>query len=75
MEKKNQQLTLQNGLFIDLTLHDFSASLLAEFAQKIVKPYFSGNLKNSIKELMQKALAEQELVLSHISSIENSVEA
>lgn len=75
MQKKNKQLSIQNELHIDLTLHKFPASLLTEFAQEIVKPYFDGNLNASIQSLIQKALTEQIFVLSHISYIRNSVGA
>jgi hypothetical protein len=36
-------------LLVDLTFHGFSASLLEEFALKIVKPYFKGNMNKTIK--------------------------
>ena len=44
MKKKTQVLALEDDLFVDLTFHNVPASLLAEFAEKIVRPYYSGNL-------------------------------
>jgi len=74
LEKEYSELTLENDLLVDLTFHDFPVSLVAEFAMKIAQPYFGGNLKKSILELMQKALADQELIVSHINCIQNPVE-
>jgi hypothetical protein len=34
----------EDDLLIDLTFHGFSASLLKEFASRIVRPYFNGNM-------------------------------
>jgi len=66
---------LENELPIDLTLHDFSASLIAEFANKIVKSYYGDNLNAALQDLIRKALAEQDFVLSHITQVRTSVEA
>ncbi len=56
------QTTTEEELLVSLTFHNFSASMLKEFAQKIVKPYFGGNMKEAVRCLMEKALAEEELV-------------
>jgi hypothetical protein len=69
MKKKTQLLELENDLLVDLTFHSVPASLLAEFAEKIVKPYFNGNLNAAIQDLLHKTLAEQDFVLSHITHI------
>ena len=60
------ETTTEDDLLVDLTLHGFPATLLAEFAQKIVRPYYNGNLNRALKELMEKALAEQQLLQSHV---------
>ena len=57
----------EEDLLVDLTFHGFSAALLAEFAQKIVRPYYNGNLNRALKELMEKALTEQQLLQEHLS--------
>jgi hypothetical protein len=54
---------------VDLTLHHVPASLLADFAQKIVQPYFHGNLNAAMQDLLNKALAEQDFVHPHITHI------
>jgi hypothetical protein len=72
MKKKTQELVTKDDLLLDLTFHDVSASLLSEFAQKIVKPYYGGNLNVAIQDLIKKALREQDFVLSHITHIRNS---
>jgi hypothetical protein len=52
-----------------LTFHNVRASLLAEFAEKIVWPYYAGNLNAAIQDLIQKALAEQDFVLSRVTHL------
>jgi len=59
MTKNNVQVALEEDLQIDLTFHNFSVSLLTEFAERIVKPYFKGNTTQAIQTLMEKALAEE----------------
>jgi hypothetical protein len=59
---KQTQTAIKEDMLVDLTFHDFSASLLKEFAQKIVKPYFNGNLNTAIKSLMEKAVIEEAVV-------------
>jgi len=55
------QIAFEEDLLVDLTFHDFSANLLKEFASRIVKPYFKGNLNQAIQMLMEKALTEETL--------------
>ena len=69
MEKKTKTLTKEDNLILDLTLHNMPASILAEFAEKIVHPYYQGSLNAAIQDLMHKALEEQDFVLSHITHI------
>jgi hypothetical protein len=75
MRKKNQILTVQEDLSIDLTVHSIPASLIAEFTEKIVHPYFRGNLNAAIQDLIHKAIAEQDFMLSHITHIRNTRDA
>jgi hypothetical protein len=39
-----------------------SAVMLKEFALKIVKPYFGGNMNKAIRSLMEKAVKEEKIV-------------
>jgi len=55
------QISVQEDLLVDLTFHNFSANLLKEFASKIVKPYFKGNLNQAVQMLMENALSEESL--------------
>jgi tagatose-1,6-bisphosphate aldolase non-catalytic subunit AgaZ/GatZ len=71
--KKKTEFLAQEDLLVDLTLHDVPASLIAEFAEKIVRHYYSGNLNAAIQDLIIKALSEQEFVHSHITHIKNPV--
>ncbi len=45
--------------FVSLTLHNFSAEMLKDFAQKIVKPHFRGNLNQALRALMENAINEE----------------
>ena len=56
----------EEDLLVDLTFHDVPATLLTEFAQKIVRPYYRGNLNQALKDLIEKALTEQQLLQNHI---------
>jgi hypothetical protein len=71
MKKKTTVLTAEEDLLVDLTFHNVSASLIREFAQKIVIPYYHGNLNAAIQDLMGKTVSEQDFILSHITHIRN----
>ena len=71
MRRKSQTQIIENDLLVDLTFHSVPASLLTEFVEKIVKPYYAGNMNAAIQDLIQKTLAEQDFVLSHITHIRN----
>ena len=59
---KQAQIATEEDLQIDLIFHDFSAALLKEFVQKIVKPYFKGNMNEAVRSLMQRAISEETIV-------------
>jgi hypothetical protein len=68
MKSKTMPLTTEEeDLLVDLTFHDVSASLVANFAEQIVKPYYNGNLNAAIQDLIHKALTEQNFIHSHIT--------
>ena len=75
MKKKLAVLATEEDLLVDLTFHGVPALLISDFAEKIVRPYFNGNLNATIQDLIHKALSEQDFVLSHITHVRNSVEA
>ena len=56
------EIAVEEDLLVDLTFHCFSAGLLKEFAMKIVKPYFNGNMNMAIKSLIEKAIMEETIV-------------
>jgi hypothetical protein len=56
----------EEDLMVSLTFHNFSAEMLREFAAKIVKPYFRGNMNEAIRCLMQKAIDEEALTTQAI---------
>jgi hypothetical protein len=66
--KKIAVLTAEDDLSVDLTLHDFSAALLTEFVEKIVRPYYSSNLNIAVKDLMQKSIGEEKFILNHVKT-------
>ena len=72
MKKKTQILATEDDLLLDLTFHSVPASLLSEFAEKIVKPYYRGNLNAAIQDLLHKTIAEQDFFQSHITHIKNT---
>jgi hypothetical protein len=69
MKKKLAVLVTEDDLLVDLIFHNVPASLLAEFAEKIVRPYYAGNMNAAIQDLIHKALAEQDFFLSHITHV------
>jgi len=73
--KKTVVLATEKDLLVDLTFHNVPASLITEFSEKIDRPYFNGNLNAAIQDLIKKAIAEQDFVLSHITHVRNCVEA
>ena len=56
------EIAVEEDLLVDLTFHGFSAGLLKDFAMKIVKPYFNGNMNVAIKSLIEKAIMEETIV-------------
>jgi hypothetical protein len=74
MTKKTPLLATPEDLLVNLTLHNVSASLLSEFAEKIVRPYYNNNLNAAIQDLINKTLAEQDFIHSHITYIKNQQE-
>ncbi len=67
MKRKPQVLATEDELLVDLTFHNVSASLLREFAEKIVNPYYRGSLNAAIQDLIQKAITDHDFMLSHIT--------
>jgi hypothetical protein len=56
------QNATEDDLLVSLTFHNMPAELLREFALKIVRPYFGGNLNEAVRSLMEKAITEETLV-------------
>jgi len=71
MKKKTLVLPSEDDLLVDLTFHDVSATLLAEFTEKIVKPYYSGSLSEALKDLIRNAIREEDFVLTHMKLVES----
>jgi len=69
MKRRPAVLVTEEELLSDLTLHSVSVSLLSEFARKIVRPYYQGNMNAAVQDLLNNALIEQNLLLSHITHV------
>lgn len=75
MKKKYAALATEADLLVDLTLHNVPASLLSEFAEKIVTPYYAGKLNAALQDLMHKTISEQDFILSHITHVRTKTAA
>jgi hypothetical protein len=51
----------EDDMFVSLTIYDVPESLLRDFCRKIVQPNYSGGVSDAIKDLIQKAILEQEI--------------
>ena len=71
MKKKTAVLVTEDDLLVDLAFHNVPTPLLIEFSEKIVRPCYGGNLTVAIRDLLQKALSIQEVVLSHLLVVQN----
>jgi len=69
MKTKTALLPTEDDFLVDLTLHDVPASLISELAEKIIRPYYNGNLNAAIQDLIHNALSEQDFVHSHITHV------
>jgi hypothetical protein len=56
------ETVFEDDFDISLTFHNFSAEMLKEFSQKIVRPYFRGNMNEAIRCLMEKAITEESIL-------------
>jgi hypothetical protein len=56
------QTATEKDLLVSLTFHNFPAEMLKEFALRIVKPYFNGNMNEAVRSLMEKAINEETIV-------------
>ena len=74
IKKKTSVLATAEDFAIDLTIHEVAASLVKEFVQKIVRPYYEGNFNAAVQDLIVKALSEQDFVHSHITHVRNSLQ-
>jgi hypothetical protein len=61
------EIICEEELNVSLTFHNLPAEMLKEFALKIVKPFFHGNMNEAIRSLMQKAIDDETIVAQTIS--------
>jgi hypothetical protein len=70
MKKKTVVIPTEDDLLVDLTFRNISAKILTEFAKKIVRPYYSGNMNEALKDLILNAIRDEDFVLSHLKIVE-----
>jgi hypothetical protein len=58
--KEHENNEPEDDLLVDLTIHGFSANLLKEFSEKVVKPRYQGRASEAVKDLIPKAIQQQE---------------
>ena len=71
MKKKSIVLSSEGDILVDLTFHNFSASLLAEFVKKIVQPYYGDNMNEALKDLILKSVRDEEFFTIHLKTVES----
>jgi hypothetical protein len=71
MKRKATVLPIEDDLLVDLTFHNVSATLLTKFAKKIVRPYYSGNISEALRDLVKNAIREEDFVLRRMKPLES----
>lgn len=56
-----------SALLVHLTIYDVPAGLLRDFCKKIVQPNYPGGVSDAIKDLIQKAILEQQSSCNNVS--------
>ena len=54
----------RNDFFIDLTIHDIPVSPLEDFCEHVTSPVYAGEVAESIRDLMRKAILKQKLAIN-----------
>jgi hypothetical protein len=57
-----------DDLLVSLTIYDVPASLLRQFSQNVIKPYYPGGVSDAIKDLMRKAVNEKQQAVTQNTS-------
>lgn len=50
----------RDEIFVDLTIYDVPASLLEEFAEKVVRSDYPSGVNEAIKDLLRKAIQDHQ---------------
>ena len=69
MRKKLDAASAQEDLSVDLTLHSLPVALLEDFVVGVVKPFYGGSVSAAVKDLMQRAVADQKFVEDRIRQV------
>lgn len=57
-----------DDLLVSLTIYNVPESLLRQFSQNVIKPYYPGGVSDAIKDLMQKAVNEKQQAVTQTTS-------
>ena len=68
---ENEDGECENDSFLNLTIYDVPESLLRKFCEQIVKPKYSFRVSTAIKDLMRKAVLEQNSAPVHAEDFES----
>jgi len=67
------EIATEKDPLISLTIHNFPVEMIKEFARKIVRPYFSGNLNQAIRTLMENAVIEETITRKALTEIDRKI--
>jgi hypothetical protein len=65
-KRRIMAVTSEVSELVTVSFHNVPASLLQEFAQKIVGPYFDGDMNEALRRLLDDALLEEEFFQTHV---------
>ena len=68
---ENEDGEYETDSFLNLTIYGAPESLLRKFCKQIVKPKYSFREGTAIKDLMRKAVLEQNSALAHAEDFES----
>jgi hypothetical protein len=58
--QKNEYNKVKDDMLVHITIYNVPASLVKEFTQEVVRPFYPRGISDAIQDLMRKAILEQE---------------
>jgi hypothetical protein len=71
MKKELSVVAVEDDLTVGLVFPEVPASRFTGFAERIAEPFYRGDMAIAVEDLMQRAIAEGEFVLSHIKYVKS----